>query len=350
MGGDGQKASNVIKSNSGLTGLKNQASLANDPRITNIMSAYGSGKMSLAEAIQAGQKAAADAKATQPQAAPSPQGQPPAPGGGMIDENAHLAIPGYNPSPEVAPAPTDQTGDMYHALVNGMATDPLTGTKFATEQVQNNPLLSGMFGAGGMQDRMGAEEKDLSTRGYSLKPEDYEAYGQASDNIARMFGGQEQSISQALASRGLAAGGSGGAGTAYSGMMGNKFEQLASNQRQIAQQRMEMNRQRLNDVRGTLLKTNALGESAVQDQFGRNLTGTQNYSNTLKDAAHAGQIEQDQENKGFEQQQASQSPGLGEILMSLGGSATSSAASAFGVGAGTKVAGSVLGETPKKTS
>jgi len=127
------------------------------------------------------------------------------------------------------------------AAADMLAMSPVASQKFATEQVQNNPILGKLFGKGGAMDRADLEEQDLAKRGYSLKPEDYEAYGQASGDIARLFGQQEQNTAADLASRGLAAAPSGAAGVAYSGLQGNKNEQLAKAQTDIAQKRMQMN-------------------------------------------------------------------------------------------------------------
>lgn len=118
-----------------------------------------------------------------------------------------------------------------------------------TQDISSNPLLAGMFGQGGMQSRLDAEERNLAGRGFSLQPEDIEAYGQTSGDIARLFGQQEQAAAQSLASRGLAAAPSGAAGVAFSGLQGNKMEQLARAQMQIAQQRMQNNMERLNQTR-----------------------------------------------------------------------------------------------------
>ena len=88
-------------------------------------------------------------------------------------------------------------------LQDQLATDPLTGSQMATDQVRGG-LLSGTFGHGGTLDRTGAEEQRLASSGFSLQPEDHEAYGQASGNIARLFGAQGNALSQNLADRGLA--------------------------------------------------------------------------------------------------------------------------------------------------
>lgn len=171
------------------------------------------------------------------------------------------------------------------AAYGQLATSPLAGSMVASEQVRNDPLSSGLLGEGGALDRSLAEEKDLSSRGYSLQPEDYEAYGQGSGNIARMFGTQEQSLSQSLANRGLSAAGSGVANQQFSGLQGNKFEQLGQLQRQIADDRMTKNMQRLEQTRNFASSLGTLGQNALNSQYNRNLSGVENEQNMLSSAA-----------------------------------------------------------------
>src|SRR4051812_8426740 len=71
---------------------------------------------------------------------------------------------------------------------NQDALNGVQGSNTATKEIQNNGILGQVFGKGGTMGRTAKEEQDLAARGYSLKPEDYEAYGQGSDQIARQFG------------------------------------------------------------------------------------------------------------------------------------------------------------------
>lgn len=153
------------------------------------------------------------------------------------------------------------------------ALDPLKSSQIATDQVQSNPLLAAMFGKDGTLARTGAEEQNLAERGFNLKPEDYEAYGQASDNLARQFGHSEQNLGQMLASRGLSQ--SPMAAQGFSGLMGNKNEQLAQSQRKIADDRMNMNLQRLGQTRNFLATMGQQGANAIQQQYGRQLGSEQ---------------------------------------------------------------------------
>lgn len=148
-----------------------------------------------------------------------------------------------------------------------LATDPLTASRLAAEQVQSNPLLGQLYGGEGALTRALSEEQQLAQRGYSLQPEDYEAYGQASDDLARMFGAQEQGLAQSLAARGLGGAQSGAAIQNFAGMYGNKAEQLARAQKDIAQRRMETNLQRLGQTRNYAMGLGQGAQQALRDQY-----------------------------------------------------------------------------------
>lgn len=169
--------------------------------------------------------------------------------------------------------------------------------QFAGQSVQGDPILGQLFGKGGTLDQSVGQEKDLANRGYSLQPEDYEAYGQASGNIARMFGGQEQGLAQDLASRGIS--NSGAAGAAFSNMYGNKQEQLGGLQTQIAQNRMQMNQSRLKDMQNFVSTLGGQAQGAEQGAFGRAMQANQNSYNQASGVL--GNI-QGQENEQIQQQ------------------------------------------------
>lgn len=162
------------------------------------------------------------------------------------------------------------------AFEQQLATGTTTGSRYATEQVQNNPLLSQLFGKGGSMEGARGEEQRLMNQGFKLTADDHEAYGQASDDIARMFGGQEQSLAQSLAGRGLAAGPSGAAGAQFSGLQGNKMEQLAKAQMSVANLRMQNTTDRLNQTRNYLSQMGNQANTAINDQFGRQQSGLDN--------------------------------------------------------------------------
>lgn len=180
----------------------------------------------------------------------------------------------------------NKTGQMRTNAINSINSiqanpmlDPNSSLGQATSQIQNNPLLSQLFGQKGTMARTGQEEQDLASRGFSLKPEDYEAYGQGAGNIARQFGQSEQSLAQSLSDRGLS--NSGAAGASFSGLQGNKNEQLGGLQRQIANDRMNMNMQRLGQTRNFLGQLGQQASGNINDQFNRELAG----SNAANDAA-----------------------------------------------------------------
>jgi hypothetical protein len=154
-----------------------------------------------------------------------------------------------------------------------LASGPIGSTLVASEQLRTDPLTRGQFGEGGSLAQALSQEKELGSRGFSLQPEDYEAYGQASGNIARMFGQQEQSLAKALANRGLSAGGSGTAMAQFTGLQGSKSEQLGQMQRQIADDRMKSNLERLNSTRQYLTNLGGLGQQALGGIRDANIRG-----------------------------------------------------------------------------
>lgn len=171
-----------------------------------------------------------------------------------------------------------QNASFQGATKNQQYLDPSTGTSLATDQVQNNPMLSGMFGKGGTLDQTIQQESDQANQPWSLTNEDRSAYGQASGDIARQFGESDQSLAQALSSRGLS--NSGAAGAAFSGSQGNKMEQLAKVQQNIAQQRFQSNLQRLGQTQNFLSQMGNQASGNIQDQYNRNASGLQQQSTT----------------------------------------------------------------------
>lgn len=196
-------------------------------------------------------------------------------------------------------------------MAEKLATSPLTGSRYATDQVRSNPILGTLFGAGGSLERAGAEEADLSSRGYQLQPEDREAYGQASGDISRMFGEQENSLSNSLAMRGLSNSAS-LSGSQFSGLQGNKMEQLAKMQTNIADKRMNNNMNRLAQTRSYLSNMGSLGNTAIQNQFGRNVSGleySQNAQNqSLQNMMSIYGMKEGLAQKSFQSKQDNQQP------------------------------------------
>jgi hypothetical protein len=114
-------------------------------------------------------------------------------------------------------------------------------------------------------NQTGQSIQDLMKTGYQLTPEDKTAYGQASGNIARQFGQSEKGLAHALASHGLS--NSGAAGAGFTGMMGNKNEQLANLQTQIADQRMKTNMARLGQMQNFMTSLGQQAQGAIGQQF-----------------------------------------------------------------------------------
>lgn len=203
--------------------------------------------------------------------------------------------------------------DFSNKTLDQLESEGLLHTDQGTVDVQNDPLLSRLYGSGAdsLTSRTLQQQKDLSGRqGFSMQPEDYEAYGQASGNIARQSGQQENQLAQMLASRGLASGTSGAAGQAYTGLAGNKFEQLAQKQMQIAQNRMEMNRQRLNDASNLARSLGQDTGDAIQQAYGRNLARRDDARATAGSRLAQQQAQAADAQSKFASEQASQSGGL----------------------------------------
>lgn len=175
------------------------------------------------------------------------------------------------------------------------------------------------------------EQNKLATEGYGLNQNDYEAYGQASGNIARLFGQQEQNLAQSLADRGLGGVTSGVGASQFSGLMGNKNEQLARAQQDIAQNRMQMNQQRLAQTRNFLAQLGNQRTGLVEGQTDRNV-GQQNAITGMR--ANAAQLAQGLEGAQNQGQMASledQRNSKGKTLLEGLGSGFMS--SAYNVGA-----------------
>jgi hypothetical protein len=143
-----------------------------------------------------------------------------------------------------------------HAGSQEVMSDPILGKLLTGGQAQIDELTGDIAGARG-------EAQDLASRGYQLTDRDREAYGQAAGNISREFGQAEGNLAQALASRGLSRSGSSNRAFMGSGM--NKLEALGQMQRQIADDRVKTNMQRLAQTRNFM--SGLLGQrTAAQGQ------------------------------------------------------------------------------------
>ncbi len=300
---------NTLNGNTALGTQQSQSAAQNSPQMQQLMAQYGSGNMSLQQALQ-------------------------------------------------------QAGGIQGGM-NALASNGVTGSEMAANEVQNGGLTSGLFGQGGIQDQSQAQSGNLANnlqqdrqalsgndQSYGLNSQDLAAYGQASGNIANQYGAAGNNLAQSLASRGLGAAGSGVAAQSFSTLGGSQNEQLAQAQQQIAQNRIQT-AQNLAQFRtqadvqqqaqnNQLMQgLGQLGQSAQQNQYGRQLAGSEDQYNQLAGTAAAGMqnqgLQQNIANSQFAQQQATKTPDLGDALsqgfVSGAGSSAQQVAASPGTGA-----------------
>lgn len=169
--------------------------------------------------------------------------------------------------------------------------------------VQGGALTKDVFGEGGLQSRLSQEGRELADSGFQLQKGDREAYGQASGDISRLFGQQEQATSANLARRGLASASSGAAGAAFSGLSGNKNEMLASAQMQIAQRRIADSRARAMDNAKLQADLSSVGANLSRSRFSDKEAG-------LRNAVSAEGVGNEQRRTALADQEAARKPGL----------------------------------------
>lgn len=180
-------------------------------------------------------------------------------------------------------------------LQDQLATGAMTGSRFATDQVQSNPILGGLYGQGGQLNQAEDKLSQLNSQGFELKPEDQTLYGQESGNIARQFGQQGNKVASDLASRGLS--NSGAAGASFSGLAGNQNEMLAQAQQQIAQQRFQNTMGQIGQYQNFVNSMGANAGGAINQQYGRQLAGAQNRKQGLEQTASLQGGANDSQNK-----------------------------------------------------
>lgn len=237
-----------------------------------------------------------------------------------------------------------------NAFMQQITTDPSSAQRYMTDELRSNPLTKGLLGEGGLLDQnTSAYSESLATAlgKNGLDTNDRELYGQLSGDIARLYGSQEQSLAQSLADRGLASAPNGAAAVQFSGLQGNKMEQLAKAQQSVAQQRVD-NAFRNAQMTGNMsLQLGNFGQNAMSNLYNRNLSGRQQSMSEL--ASSAGQdlaqqqAQQQALNTQFEQIQSTKGPGFGEILgaglTGAFGAATGGLGAAVGAGIGDKLFG-----------
>lgn len=246
---------------------------------------------------------------------------------------------------------------------DAQATGATTGSNYATQQVQGNPLLSQgleamkgqlQTGQGLQSSQMGQLDK-LQNQGFNLTQGDRTQYGQEAGNIARQFGQQGNQLANSLASRGLSS--SGAAGAAFSGLAGNQNEMLSQAQQSIAQQRYQNTMSQIGQTQNFLgslnsQNNNAAGQLAgqgaqdIQQQYGRQLSGAQNTQNGMAQASglqnQANNMQNDYNTKAQDFEQKNKpanfmdfaSAGMGQATQAFSGGAAANAANSMGSAAG----------------
>lgn len=391
-------------SNLAVSNLSSYTNAQANPYLQNIMSQYSSGGMSLQQALQAlnGSQGGGSSRAVGPNTntttsalnkqytdlenqmnalLPQLESSGQLMGGGpLADQYTNLLqqqgqlkqqieASGGSTSGNLLNGQVTSAGNMAlpgslntEGMLDEFLTNPLTGSQAASEFVRNDPLTSGLFGQGGIQDqaqaRYGTLNNDFdadrqslmgSDQSYGLQPQDLQAYNQAASNITRQFGQANNNLSQAMANAGLSSGSSGAAPAAFSGLLGSQNEQLANAQLQIALNRINtaqsLAQARTNADLGAIGSNNSLiqglgslGQEAIQNQYGRQLSGAQNDYNTL--AGTAGMqlndlgLLQNINNSTYGLQTNASGPGIGGILGGIGTAAAGGLAGGLGAAAG----------------
>lgn len=241
--------------------------------------------------------------------------------------------------------------DLTAPQLRATAESPIAGQRLAAQEVINSPLAGGVYGDKGLQ---GSLQKEYQTyEGGGLTPEYQNELDKAMGNITRQYGGTEQSLAQALASRGLGAAPSGSAGVEYTGLMGSKNEQLAGAQMQAALNKLQAKRQLGQQMAALASQAGQAGNSqfagqlagvgSARDQMARSAAteNAQNQAMLSREGLIAGQNQAE-----IGQQHEYKAPSLGEAfgagLMSSAtqfGAAPGTFASSFAGGAGKGAAG-----------
>lgn len=226
-------------------------------------------------------------------------------------------------------------------------TDAISGRNAAGEALRSDPMGANLYGEEGLANQLSSEGRRLAGEGGQLQAEDFDAYGQASDNIARLAGQRESDIANSLASRGMGQSGSGAAGAAFSGAAGNKFEQLQQAQFQIADQRKQRQIQQLQENRRMQAQLGSQYEQGLGNQFNRAVNARQMGQDQRTTQQQADMTnrnsQQAQLNEAFAQQQATKRKGF---FQNVGDAVTGGISEGLGFMAGggaDDVTGALLG-------
>lgn len=336
MGASGGTSANMNQSannaaNQSQNNLNGYAGAGTNQNVQNVLGQYGSGGLSLQQAI------------------------------GQLGSTAQ-GNGATNGSGQNSAGQQDTSGGTNQGAIDQLFTSPETAGLAAQSQVNSNPLYSGLFGSSGLQgqqeanygtatnnynnatgnlasDRQALSGNDPS---YGLQASDLAAYGQESNALGRQAAQQNQGIAQALSARGLGSSNNGAAIGSYAGAFGNQNEQLAGLQNNIAQQRIQT-AQGLAQARNNsdlqqqgnaqsfagqsaagANQTGALANQAYEGQLGSNMAGAQNNYNELAGgAASAQQYQTNQQNinnSQFSQAQQTKSTAGGVFGQALSGS------------------------------
>lgn len=221
-------------------------------------------------------------------------------------------------------------GQMSAAIKAQLFSDPETASLLASQQVQNDPLSSGMFGKGGIQDQRQADESNLTKTAYDWNAQDETAMGTAAGNINRQYGAEQGNLARALSSRGFGSADSGVAASQFAGMQGNTSDRLAAAQQNLANNRMQVGLQRLTAARNAVNQAQGMAQGAMTDQFNRNMAGIGRGDKQIANSWAQSKDSQDQANKQFEQEQES---GINPVKI-ISGAATGALSAAGGKGLG----------------
>lgn len=359
MGGsEGQQAVNNLHTPDSLSISKRRTDLLGMPGIGDILGEYGAGKLSLEDAMSKASglkydpnKGRRDDIAKQIQELKASRANDPS------QDNFRRTDEQIKNLEQEAFGLGDNLKDVDTAgLSDLLATDARTAGTFARGELMKDDFYKGgleSFKRAGEneqkyskyadEDRLAMSGKDPS---YGLTEGDYAAYGQGAGNIARMFGQQEQNLAQMLADRGMAAAPSGVGVAGFSGLQGNKAEQLAKLQTDIAQQRIDkaadmvqkrasLNQQLLGQTQDHMRGLGAQGQEALNKQIANQMGARQQNEKSLADVTEQEQnqmtLEQNQANEAFAQKKATKKSSLGEVIGdSITGNLANSVGSVFG--------------------
>jgi len=250
--------------------------------------------------------------------------------------------------------------NQQQGLDNALATGATTGSQYATQQVQSNPLLSqglnqiqGQLQTGqGEQAQQTGLLNNMQSQGFNLTPGDQSLYGQEAGQIANQYAQQGNQAANSLASRGLSS--SGAAGAQFSGIAGNQNQQLAQAQQQIAQQRFTNTQNQIAQQQNFIGSLNSQNNQAannysgqaandVNQQYGRQLAGAQQQTGSLEAGATANNAANTSTLQGqtFNAQNAPAT--LGNIVTGALGGSGSAATGAFGKSAGQSAGAGLFG-------